>query len=162
MQITEVFTPPQVIKVSDLANEIWREYYPAIIGSEQVEYMLGEFQNPKAILSQINEGSRYFLLSDEEKALGYMAVKKRGSSLFLSKFYIKKDFRKQGYAKEALLFLKALVKKEALHSLSLTVNIHNTIAIKAYTALGFINTGTLVQDIGEGYKMDDYTFELAC
>jgi len=162
MQITEVFSPPQVVQVSDLANEIWGEYYPPIIGHAQVEYMLEKFQNPKAILSQINEGYLYFLLSKEEIPLGYMAVEKRSSSLFVSKFYIKKDFRENGYAKESLLFLKGLAKQQKLNSLSLTVNVHNTIAIKAYTSLGFIKTGTLVQDIGEGYTMDDYTFELGC
>jgi len=162
MQITEVYSPPQIITVSQLADEIWKEYYPSIIGHKQVEYMLESFQNPKAILAQINEGYRYFLLSYEEVFIGYMAVRQKGKSLFVSKFYIKKNSRQKGYARHALIFLKKLAKKEGLFSLSLTVNIHNTAAIKAYTALGFINTGTLIQEIGEGYIMDDYTFEFQC
>lgn len=162
MQITEVYSPSQIITVSQLADEIWKEHYPPIIGHKQVEYMLESFQNPKAILAQINEGYRYFLLSYEEVLIGYIAVRQKGNSLFVSKFYIKKDARKKGYARSALVFLKKLAKEEGLLSLSLTVNIHNTAAIKAYTALGFINTGTLVQEIGEDYVMDDYTFEIQC
>lgn len=160
MQIEEVFSPPDIIAVQKLAHEIWNEYYPPIIGQDQVTYMLDTFQTAKAILEQIQEGYHYFLLKKEVTCIGYMAVQKQDSSVFLSKFYIQKDDRKKGYAKEALHFLQDYAKKEALHSISLTVNIHNRTAISAYERLGFIKTGTLVQDIGNGFKMDDFSFEL--
>jgi len=91
-----------------------------------------------------------------------MAVRQKENSLFVSKFFIKKDARQKGCARNALAFLKKLAKEKGLLSLSLTLNIHNTPAIKAYTALGFINTGILVQEIDEGYVMNDYTFEIQC
>ena len=160
MQIKEVFSPPEIIAVVKLADEIWNEYYPSIIGQDQVNYMLETFQTAKAIHAQIQEGYHYFILKENETLLGYMAVQKQDYSLFLSKLYIQKDDRKKGYAKEALLFLEDNVKKEGLHSISLTVNIHNSTAINAYERLGFIKTGSLVQDIGNGFKMDDFSFEL--
>jgi len=162
MKITEVFTPDQIIQVSALANEIWKEYYPSIIGDDQVTYMLETFQNPKAILQHINEGYTYFILTQQEKEIGYMAVKQRGGSLFVSKLYIKAAFRRKGFAKEALLFLNTFAKKRGLSKISLTVNIDNKTAIQAYRALGFVQTGTLVQDIGNGFVMDDFTFERQC
>lgn len=162
MQIEEVFAPPQIIKVQELADEIWREYYPAIISQEQIGYMLNTFQTAKAILEQINEGYSYFLLRVQDKEIGYMAVRKRQNSLFVSKLYIRKTARQKGYAKKAVSFLKDQAKAQRLSSLSLTVNIHNKTAIEAYEHLGFKNKGTLKQDIGEGFIMDDYIYELQC
>lgn len=161
MQIQEVFSPPQIIAVQKLAGEIWNEYYPSIIGQDQVDYMLETFQTAKAVLQQMQEGYQYFLLTDET-ALGYMAIKRENACLFLSKFYIQKDSRQKGYSKEALEFLKDITKKEGLRSIILTVNKHNTTALTAYEKLGFNKTGSCVQDIGNGFKMDDFSFELLC
>jgi len=162
MQIIEVFSPPQIISVQELAYEIWNEYYPPIIGQEQVDYMLTSFQSSKSILQKINEGYLYFLLKQDAKEIGYLAIQKQGSALFISKFYIHKDARRQGYARQALSFLKDYAKEEGLNRILLTVNINNQTAIRTYEDLGFIKTGELLQDIGEGFKMDDYTYELQC
>jgi len=161
MKIKEVFSPPEIISVQKLADEIWNEYYPSIIGQEQVNYMLETFQTAKAILEQIQEGYHYFILKEEEMPVGYMAVQKQDYSLFLSKLYIQKGSRKKGYAREALLYLQQYAKQEGLHTITLTVNIHNHTAINTYERLGFLRTGSLVQDIGKGFKMDDFSFELA-
>ncbi len=161
MQIQEVFAPPHIITVQRLADEIWNEYYPSIIGTSQVKYMLENFQTAKSILQQIQEGYQYFILSDET-VFGYMAIKKEGTSLFLSKIYIQKDYRRKGYAKKAIAFLKGITTKEGLQSITLTVNKNNIIAITAYKKVGFKKTGSLIKDIGNGFKMDDYSFELLC
>ena len=42
----------------------------------------------------------------------------------------------------------------------LTVNKGNENAIAAYLKLGFVRSGELLTDIGNGYVMDDYTMEL--
>jgi len=162
MQIKEVFSPPEIIAVQKLAYEIWNEYYPPIIGQDQVDYMLDSFQDAKSILKQINEGYLYFLLIQEEQEVGYFAIQKQGSALFMSKFYLHKDSRRQGHARQALNYIKDYAQDKGLKRILLTVNIHNETAIKSYERLGFIKTGELVQDIGEGYKMDDYTYELQC
>lgn len=41
----------------------------------------------------------------------------------------------------------------------LTVNKNNVKAIRAYEKTGFKNIGSLVQDIGNGFVMDDYKME---
>jgi diamine N-acetyltransferase len=160
MQIKEVFSPPQIIGVQKLANQIWNECYPAIITQEQVDYMLETLQTAKAILQQIQEGYIYFLLIEDEKNIGYMSMKEMQNSLFLSKLYIHKDARQQGRAKGAILFLKDYAKKAGLSSIFLTVNKHNEIAIKTYENFSFIRTGSLIQNIGNGFIMDDFRYEL--
>ena len=49
-----------------------------------------------------------------------------------------------------------------LSAVWLTVNKHNDIAIRAYRGLGFELIGEGVTDIGNGFVMDDYYFELKC
>ena len=160
MQIKEVFSPPQIIAVQKLAHEIWNEYYPAIISQEQVDYMLETFQTSKAILQQIQEGYFYFLLIKDEINIGYMSIKKMQNTLFISKLYIHKDAREQGYAKEAVHFLKNYAVKRSLKSLYLSVNKNNQVAIKTYESLFFKRIGSLIDDIGHGFIMDDFRYEL--
>lgn len=160
IQIKEVFSPPQIIAVQKLADEIWNEYYPSIITQEQVDYMLETFQTAKAILQQIQEEYFYFLLIKDEKNIGYMSIKKQDNTLFISKLYIQKDARLQGHAKQALHFLKDYAKKAGLTTLFLTVNKHNETAIKSYESFSFKRTGSLIQDIGNGFIMDDFRYEL--
>jgi RimJ/RimL family protein N-acetyltransferase len=46
-----------------------------------------------------------------------------------------------------------------LNKIALTVNKNNVNSIKAYEKMGFKNVGSVVQDIGSGYVMDDYKME---
>ena len=38
-----------------LGKEIWEEHYTSILGPEQVEYMVREFQSAPAVLRQMRE-----------------------------------------------------------------------------------------------------------
>ncbi len=161
MQVKEVFSPQEIKTVEKLAFEIWNEYYPSIIGQEQVDYMLAHFQRAQFIIEQMRDSYHYFLLFEDETPIGYISVQRQEYALFLSKLYIKKDARQKGYAKEAIEFVKRFALIHELSHISLTVNKHNAIAILAYERLGFKKRGSLVQDIGEGFKMDDFCFELS-
>jgi diamine N-acetyltransferase len=60
----------EIEKVASLAREIWTEHYTPIIGQEQVEYMLENFQSAGAIKEQIQTGVLYYLLSNLNR-IGY-------------------------------------------------------------------------------------------
>jgi len=153
----EVISQQQISSVEALAGEIWTEHYTPIIGQDQVEYMLGAFQSNKAISAQIKtEGYRYFLMEEEGRYIGYMAVQSRGEELFLSKIYIEASRRGKGFGKKAILFLENLSSGLHLRKISLTVNKNNVKSIKAYEKMGFKNLGPVVQDIGNGFIMDDF------
>ena len=55
-----------------------------------------------------------------------------------------------------MFFVEEKAKTYQLKNIRLTVNINNTIAIKAYEKLGFKNVGPIVADIGNGFIMDDF------
>ncbi|QSZ40594.1 GNAT family N-acetyltransferase [Sulfurimonas aquatica] len=160
MQIKKASSTEDIASVEALAHEIWNEYYPSLITQEQVDYMLDKFQTSSAITKQIEEGYLYFLFIQNKKPFGYMSIQKQTNSFFLSKLYIQKSFRRNGFTKKALKFLKELALKQRVTSLYLTVNIGNDIAIKSYEALSFKKSGSIVQDIGNGFVMDDFRYEL--
>ena len=154
-----------VKKLAELASEIWHEYWPCILTSEQIDYMVDKFQSENAIINQIeNENYTYYFLKVDGNVAGYTGVSNRGDYLFLSKLYIKKEFRHKGYGKKAF----EEIKKLGFNRIQLTVNKYNKNTIDAYLKYGFkiinkavtdIGNGFVMADIGCGYVMDDYIME---
>ncbi len=154
----KVQSQAQIKRTSLLAREIWQEHYTPIIGTEQVEYMLKNFQSPEAINDQMQRGVLYYLVLSAGEDTGYLALEpdpEQGSAK-LSKIYIRKDKRRCGLGKKTLEFAEMLCRDLGVKALWLTVNRHNHAAIAFYREAGFAAAETLVQDIGGGFVMDDY------
>ena len=143
-----------------LASEIWHEYWPVILSSEQIDYMVEKFQSLNAIKNQIEfeNYSYYFIKLDEEYA-GYFGISKKEKYLFLSKLYIKKDFRHKGIGRQAFEKIKLITQENNFNSIILTVNKYNANTISAYQKWGFETIDSVVTDIGNSYVMDDYIME---
>ena len=161
VKIVEVQSKEQVAEVARLADITWREHYTPIIGQAQVDYMLEKFQSEEAIADQIAEGYQYYLLTEEGAGKGYLAVvqDKDENSLFLSKIYVLKSARGCGYGRKLLAYAENLCREQGLKTIWLTVNKNNTASIAWYLEMGFSKTGPIVQDIGNGFVMDDYRME---
>ena len=94
MRFVKVKNKKQAERAAQLAKEIWEEYYPTIITQEQIDYMVKIFQSPEAIESQIREGMMYYLVLCKDEEIGYFAyTEEKRNTLFLSKIYIKSNFR---------------------------------------------------------------------
>ncbi|MBT3380757.1 MAG: GNAT family N-acetyltransferase [Lentisphaerae bacterium] len=159
-RIVEAKTPGDIAIVADLAHEIWTEHYVPIIGQAQVDYMLPRFQSPEAIAEQLGKkGYHYYLIRDPDQvSVGYLALipNEPPGAMFLSKVYVRKSGRGKGLGKAMMAYAVTVSKEQGLSPLWLTVNRHNTGSIAAYERLGFVNQGSIVQDIGGGFVMDDY------
>jgi diamine N-acetyltransferase len=155
----EILTESQAAVVEALAIEIWNEHYTPIIGEKQVGYMLEEFQSKRAMMEQIRNGYKYFLVEEDGLNVGYIGMEFKKDELFLSKLYFKSSERRKGYGKKAIQFLEELAKEKKLNKISLTVNKNNVKSIAAYEKIGFKNAGPIVMDIGRGFVMDDYKME---
>jgi RimJ/RimL family protein N-acetyltransferase len=159
--LKKVITKSDIEAVAALADIIWREHYTPIIGAEQVAYMLENFQSYDAINHDVkNAISIYYLVMRESEAVGYIGIKLDMERVFLSKIYIHSDQRGKGVGKQTLEAVKDIARSKSLNEIHLTVNKYNTNSIEAYKKFGFIVTGDVCADIGEGYVMDDYTMEL--
>ena len=161
VSIREVLSSADIDEVARLAREIWTTHYEPIIGATQVEYMLRTFQSPDAIARQIADARvRYFLVDARDTSAGYLAVETRDEVLFLSKIYIRDSARRRGYARAAVELVRRLAVDGQCRAIQLTVNRNNVAAIDAYERLGFLRIGKQVADIGQGFVMDDYIYEL--
>ena len=149
----------QIENIEDLACEIWNEYFTPIIGKAQVDYMLHKFQSKKAITEQIGNGFLYFLIKHNDTPIGYMGVLPKQTHLFLSKLYIKSAERSKGNGRKVIEFIEKLATEKGLRKISLTVNRNNSDTIAMYEKLGFENRGSIIQDIGNGFVMDDFKME---
>ena len=157
-----VSTSNEINEVVKIARDIWREYYPPIIGIDQVEYMLENYHSKDAITIEITRDNyAYYLIKVKNRIIGYIGIQLKGDDLFLSKIYIRSSERGNGIGKASLNFIKDLALENNINRISLTVNKNNSGSIAAYYRLGFIKTGDICVDIGGGYKMDDIQMELS-
>lgn len=148
-----------VALVADLATQIWTEHYTPILAEGQVPYMLEKFQSESAIAAQIAQGHSYFLIFTANNAVGYFDFFPEKDGFFISKIYVQKEERGNGFATAALNFICERAKENNVKKLQLTVNKYNTVALKVYKNYGFKHVKSVVMDIGGGYVMDDFVLE---
>ena len=151
----------QITAVVRLAREIWQEHYLPIIGQEQVDYMLEKFQSEIALAEQLGESYEYYLVVHHGQNVGYVAVvpDKSEPALMISKLYVRKSDRGHGLGKKTLRFVENLGLQRGITRIWLTVNKNNARSIAWYSRMGFRNAGSIVQDIGSGFVMDDFRLE---
>ena len=143
-----------------LTSEIWHEYWTCILSNEQIDYMVEKFQSENAIINQINnENYTYFYIVYDKQKAGYIGLSNKQDYLFLSKLYLKKEFRHKGLGKEAFDFIKQFAQNNNYNKIQLTVNKYNKNTIDAYYKWRFKTVDSVVTDIGNGYVMDDYIME---
>ncbi|MEA4977917.1 MAG: GNAT family N-acetyltransferase [Methanomassiliicoccaceae archaeon] len=143
-----------------MASEIWHEAYADMVTDAQIEYMLEKNLSTGSIGKQISEGTVYELIVENGKDVGFIAYKKDDGRLFLSKFYIKKDYRGSGLAKYSLRHIVDIAERMGLRSIYLTVHRKNARAISAYEHMGFVALEDVDRDIGNGFLMCDHIMEL--
>lgn len=146
-------------ETSDFASEVFIDYYIPLIGEKQARYMADLFLSQDAILKLIDDGAVFRLVKDEGEIIGFCEYKKEEGRLFLSKLYARKDQRHKGVGRFMFEDVKAYARRNGLKKIYLTVNKGNTPSYKIYLHLGFKVIDSVVNDIGQGYVMDDYIME---
>jgi len=121
-------------KISELAKEIWTEYYTSLIGPTQTAYMISKFQSADRIREDIKKrGYSYFAVYENSgrnpsssadipdrgnnfgvikpKPIGYFALQPDDKGVFISKIYILKEYRRRGIAGEIIRFSVCFAQK---------------------------------------------------
>ena len=160
MKVVEVKKEEEIKELAALASDIWHEYWPCLLSEEQINYMVEIFQSKNAIKKQLEAEnySYYFLIKDNIKC-GYFGISRKRDYLFLSKLYIKKEYRHQGLGKIAFEKIIEIAQTLGYSSIKLTVNKNNKNTIDAYLKYRFAIIDKAVTDIGNGFVMDDYIME---
>jgi ribosomal protein S18 acetylase RimI-like enzyme len=141
--------------IQALAHEIWNDHYPAIIGQEQVDYMLNSMYAAESMLKQMETGQQFFLLLQDETPIGFASVENKAQGqYFLNKCYIKTDRQRTGAG--SYVINAVLAHYADCRELRLQVNRQNYKAINFYFKMGFVIEQVADFDIGDGYFMNDF------
>ena len=145
--------------LSEMAWDIWTEYYGTFITGDDIEYILRTFQSEEAIRKHMLDGYLYSYITDGPAKAGYICFRSEGDALFMSKFYVSKDFRGKGLGSKALDKMLEIGRGQNMKKAYLRVNRHNLSSIEMYKHKGFVIAREEKVDIGHGYYMDDYLME---
>jgi len=150
----------KIQEMSTMASTIVKEHYDPIIGPAQNDYMIKKFQSVESIREQLEHGYRYYFAKINGKNVGFCAFYPKDKEImYLSKFYIYKDQRGQGYSRIMSNFIAEETRKEGLKAIELNVNKNNT-SVPIYKKLGYREVRTEKNPIGNGFYMDDYILRL--
>lgn len=158
IQIKKVTSPDELKSLSSFARAIWEEHFPRIIGMAQVQYMLTHFQSAEAMLDQIKSGYSYYRLYKNGEPCGYFAICPHEDFMYLSKFYMKAEFRRRGIGTKMMNFIENEALSSGLNKIRLNVNKHN-FAVDVYKHLGFKIAYDEITKLECGFVLDDYVME---
>ncbi|WNH09951.1 GNAT family N-acetyltransferase [Thalassobellus suaedae] len=159
IKIKPATTKADYICISKLAHTIWHEHYIKIISLEQIEYMLEKYNSVKSIEERVKAGVKFYWLTYNDEPVGYTAIENKSDYLYISKLYILKGYRGKKIAKTVMLYIESMAKAQKISIIKLNVNKYNTNSMLAYEKMGFVKTASTVEDIGNGFVMDDYEME---
>lgn len=160
----KVETPEQQEQLAKLAYTIWNEYWPALIGQAQTNYMVEQFQSLPAIKrDMIEHAYEYWFVhaADDGRVVGFTGghAEPETNRFFISKIYLLSTERGKHFASSVIEFYEALCRERGFSAMYLTVNKGNELGVRAYTGKGFETIEAVETDIGEGFIMDDYIME---
>ena len=148
-------TEKDIPLIAQLAHKIWKAHYPAIIGMEQVNYMLNKMYTEESLLQQMKEGQKFTLAYLGDQPIGYISFSSKDQREFmLHKFYI--DTSLHGKNIGTKMFNYMLEQLQNAEKIRLTVNRQNFKAINFYFKNGFVIEEVADFDIGDGYFMNDF------
>jgi len=141
----------------ELAGRIWRTCYPGIITTAQIEYMLAQRYKPGLVKQLIARGDLWLGAHAGDELVGFAhGHPLQDGDYKLDKLYVHPDWQRHGIGG---LLIDTVARRALEHDcnrLLLRVNRQNQQAIDAYLKSGFSVATIIMEDIGEGYVMDDY------
>ena len=152
-------TVADIERLSALAGEIWRQHYPDIISTAQIEYMLAQRYDAAILRDELKRGDLWWdqlLVGDRMVAFASYYLIGNAGEMKLDKLYVHPDQQRKGYGSMLLDRAVTIARAYGYEKLVLAVNKRNRNAIGAYEKNGFQISDAVVKDIGGGFVMDDY------
>lgn len=145
-----------------LADRIWHACYPGMISVEQIRFMLAWMYAPEKLAEDMQRGVRYELAMADGHAVGYLGheLQREKRVLHLHKIYLSPELHGRGVGQAMLAHVAQTARNVGMHAVELGVNKANHRALAAYGRAGFVVAESFVQDIGNGFVMDDHLLRL--
>ena len=153
-------TIPDIPLIRELVFQVWPQTYRGLLSDAQIDYMLEMMYSETSLREQIEQGSRFIIIEEENVPVGYAAFQEMEPSIFkLHKIYVLPSQQGKGTGRYMIDYITSEISKEDATALQLQVNKKNR-ARYFYEKLGFRILREFKVDIGNGYFMDDYLMEL--
>ena len=149
--------------IRELAQQLWPVAFASILSEKQIEYMMEMMYSQASLEKQMNEGHLYAIACQNNLNIGYMSYQtdhNQSGKTKIHKLYISPKYQRHGVGKAMVNYVGQQALKSNNNGLFLNVNKHNTQAIDFYNKHQFLLVKKEEIDIGNGFIMDDYVFEL--
>ena len=161
MQEISYATETDIPVIRSLTQRIWPVTYYPIIGEQQVAYMLDLFYTQQALAAQMVAGQVFLLCDYAHETVGFASYSLVEPRIYkINKLYVLHEKQGLGLGKLLLQRICSDIKALGATHLRLNVNIYNSGAIAFYERIGFYKYKDEDIDIGGGYFMNDFVFEI--
>jgi len=145
--------------IRELCFKVWPQTYAPILSQEQIDYMLGKMYSQNSLQQQMNNGSQFIFVLEDEEPVGFAAYFEKSPSVFkLDKIYVLPSQQGKGTGRFVIDQIIHEIKQKGAAALQLQVNRYNK-ARNFYEKLGFVVIEEKDFDIGSGFFMNDYVME---
>ena len=150
--------------IRELADQLWPVAFASILSAQQIDYMMEMIYSPASLSKQMDEGHQYAITSQNKVNIGYVSYEishHQSDKTKIHKLYISPQHQRHGVGKAMIDYVAQQAIEANNNSLFLNVNKYNMQAINFYRKHHFVLVKEEAIDIGDGFIMDDYVFELA-
>ena len=121
--------------------------------------MLEKMYSPASLQNQMDAGSQFIIVYEEDEPVGFAAYFEKAPLVFkLDKIYVLLSQQGKGTGRFMIGYIVDEIKQRGATALQLQVNRNNK-AKDFYEKLGFVIIDEKDFDIGNGYFMNDYVME---
>ncbi len=151
---------PDIQKISAVA---WPHTFKDILSEKQIAYMMHWMYSDESLREQMEkQHHRYVLAKEGEEFVAYLSYEpncENTGKTKIHKIYILPSHQRKGIGKRLFDFVLTQARENGEKAVYLNVNKNNRNAIAFYQRLGFYRAREEVNDIGNGFVMDDYVYE---
>lgn len=153
-----------ISKIQQVAKEAWPVAFADILTPQQISYMMGMMYSDEALINQIEELKHHFFIAKIDSIpIGYISIEhncEESNKTKIHKLYLLPEYQKMGVGHRLYECAMSEAKLNGDLAILLNVNKYNKKAISFYNRVGFTVVKEEIIDIGNGFVMDDYVFEI--
>lgn len=159
LRIIAVTNEELVLSVSAMSDDILRGYFSSYFTTKQIDEMLDHSFSPDALISEINNGHEYFLISYDYTFAGISSIIEKGDTLLLDKLFIHSEFEDKGLYLVMIEKYIELCKLRNLKKIHLLCDKNNTLAFDIYRKAGFEIIGSDTLKLDEHFETQNHVLE---
>lgn len=149
--------------IRELAEILWPATFATILSDRQIVYMMEMMYSQESLEKQMDTGHHYAIAVENGINIGYVSFEVNHNDTHktkIHKLYILPEHQRKGAGKIIIDYVAREAIKSQNRALFLNVNKHNKSAIHFYQKHHFFLVEKEIIDIGNGFIMDDFVFEL--